>query len=109
MQIAHDDDGKKGRFYIMENGKVFAQMTYKWCQNGEINIDHTEVGEQLKGQGTATKLLAEAVQWARDKGIKIYPGCPFVRGAFEKHVGLYQDVFALSYKSGAASGDGAVK
>ena len=109
MQIAHDDDGNKGRFYITEDGKVLGQMTYKWRRKDEINIDHTEVGEQLKGQGAATKLLAEAVQWARDKGVKIYPGCPFVKSAFEKHAGLYQDVFAPSYKSNAASGDGAAK
>lgn len=105
MQIAHDDDGKRGRFYIMENGKVLALMTYKWHEKDEINIDHTEVDEQLKGQGTATKLLTEAVQWARDKGIKIYPGCPFVKGAFKKHPGLYQDVFAPSYKNSIESSD----
>jgi uncharacterized protein len=107
MQIVHDDDGKRGRFYIGENGKTLAELTYKWCHKEEINIEHTFVDEQLKGHGTATKLLTEAVQWARDKNIKIYPGCPFVKSAFEKHAGLYQDVFAPAYKNGV-SGDNSV-
>jgi predicted GNAT family acetyltransferase len=90
MNIQHKDDNKKGLFYIEENGKTLAEMTYVWAGN-KIIIDHTEVGEELKGKGAGKQLVEKAVEFAREKKIKIMPLCPFAKAVFDK-TEKYKDV-----------------
>ncbi|MBK6836522.1 MAG: N-acetyltransferase [Bacteroidetes bacterium] len=84
MEIKHNDNGEKGAFYIEVNGKSVAEMTYVWAGTDRIIIDHTGVGEILKGKGAGKLMLAEAVKFARSKGIKIVPLCPFAKSVFDK-------------------------
>lgn len=55
MQVKHEDNGNKGEFYIKVNGSRDALMTYTWAGNDKIIIDHTEVGDNLRGQGVGYK------------------------------------------------------
>jgi len=91
MDIQHSDNGKKGSFFIAVEGKTEAEMTYVWAGEQKIIIDHTEVGEKLKGKSAGKQLLQEAVTFAREKHIKILPLCPFAQSVFEK-VDAYKDV-----------------
>lgn len=84
-------DGPKGNFFIEESEEVLAQMTYVWSGNDRIIIDHTEVSEKLKGKSAGKLLLAQAVAFAREKGIKILPLCPFAKAVFDK-TPEYKDV-----------------
>ena len=84
MEIQHKDDGKKGRFFVKENGKVLAEMTYVWIGEDKFIIDHTEVSEELKGKGIGQKMVQAAVDLAREKRIKILPLCPFAKAVFQK-------------------------
>lgn len=84
MDILHKSEGNKGKFFIEKDGKAIAEMTYVWAGETRIIIDHTEVDSSLKGQGVGKKLVAEAVKFAREKGIKIMPLCPFAQAVFEK-------------------------
>ncbi len=51
MEIQQEDNGKKGVFFIEENGEVVAEMTYVWSGEDKIIIDHTGVSEKLGGKG----------------------------------------------------------
>lgn len=84
MDIKHTSEGNKGKFFIEKEGKIIAEMTYVWAGETRIIIDHTEVDESLKGQGLGKKLVTEAVNFAREKGIKIMPLCPFAQAVFDK-------------------------
>ena len=84
MNVQQKDDGKKGSFYIEEAGVVAAEMTYVWAGTDRIIIDHTEVSEVLKGKSAGKQMLLKAVAFAREKGIKIVPLCPFARSVFDK-------------------------
>lgn len=84
MDIKHADDGKKGRFYIEENGKSLAEMTYIWVNDEKIIVDHTEVDDVLRGKGAGKQLLTKVVEFARQKNIKIIPLCPFAKSVFDK-------------------------
>ena len=84
MNVQQKDDGKKGSFYIEEAGVVAAEMTYVWAGTDRIIIDHTEVSEVLSGKSAGKQMLLEAVAFAREKGIKIVPLCPFARSVFDK-------------------------
>ena len=91
MEIKHEHTGHKGAFYIEENGERLAEMTYTDSGPERIIIDHTEVSEKLKGQGVGKKLVAAAVEMARNKGMKILPLCPFAAKVFDQ-TGEYKDV-----------------
>jgi predicted GNAT family acetyltransferase len=84
MEIKHKTDVLKGAFYIEENGRLLAEMTYVWAGSNKIIIDHTQVSDELKGQGAGKQLVNEAVEMAREKGIKILPLCPFAKSVFDK-------------------------
>jgi predicted GNAT family acetyltransferase len=84
MQIEQEDNGKKGAFIIDIEGQRVAEMTYVWAGTDRIIIDHTEVSPVLKGQGAGKKLVEAAVNFAREKHIKIVPLCPFAKSVFDK-------------------------
>lgn len=84
MDILHKDNGKKGAFYIMQDNTILAEMTYVWVGIERIIIDHTEVSEILKGKSVGKQILTKAVEFAREKQIKINPLCRFAKNVFDK-------------------------
>lgn len=84
MEVKQENDSKKGMFYIEQDGKVVAEMTYVWAESGKIIINHTEVNDILKGQGAGKQMLSKAVEFVRENGLKIIPLCPFVKSVFDK-------------------------
>ncbi|WP_299672649.1 GNAT family N-acetyltransferase [uncultured Polaribacter sp.] len=91
MDILHDDNHKKGEFYILKDIKKIAAITYTWAGNDKIIIDHTEVDESLKGQKIGYKLVEKVVTFARNKKIKILPLCPFANYVLHKNSN-YKDI-----------------
>jgi predicted GNAT family acetyltransferase len=75
---------KNGFFYIDINGKTEAKMTFVFAGPDKIIIDHTEVNEGNNGKGFGKKMVAKAVEFAREKNIKIIPLCPFAKKVFDK-------------------------
>ena len=59
-------------------------MTFVFAGNDKIIIDHTEVNEGNNGKGFGKKMVAKAVEYAREKNIKIIPLCPFAKKVFDK-------------------------
>jgi len=57
LEIRHKDDGKKGEFYIGEEGHHLAEMAYTWAGENMLIIDHTLVEDELRGQSVGRKLL----------------------------------------------------
>jgi predicted GNAT family acetyltransferase len=84
MEIKHKQSETKGAFYIELDGKVVGEMTYSIAGPALIIIDHTEVGEELKGKGAGAQLLNATVAYARENNIKIIPLCPFAKSMFDK-------------------------
>lgn len=75
---------KNGFFHIDVNGKTEAKMTFVFAGPDKIIIDHTEVNEGNNGKGFGKKMVAKAVEFAREKNIKIIPLCPFAKKVFDK-------------------------
>ena len=74
----------KGAFYIEIEGIQEAMMTFVYAGEDKIIIDHTEVNPGNEGKGFGKKMLLKAVEFAREKGIKIVPLCPFAKSVFDK-------------------------
>ena len=75
---------KNGFFHIDINGRTEAKMTFVFAGPNKIIIDHTEVNEGHNGKGFGKKMVAKAVEFAREKNIKIMPLCPFAKKVFDK-------------------------
>ena len=82
VQIRINDN--KGAFYIEVEGIQEALMTFVFAGEDKIIIDHTEVNPGNEGKGFGKKMVLKAVEFAREKGIKIVPLCPFVKSFFDK-------------------------
>lgn len=91
MKIQQEENERKGKFFVELNGKQEAIMTYVYAGKNII-IDHTEVHDVFKGEGVGYKLVEAAVDFARAKGIKIKPLCPFANAVFKKKSQEYADV-----------------
>lgn len=73
-----------GAFYIEQDGKRIAEMTYSRGPDGKLAIiDHTEADPSLRGRGIPKKLVAAAVAWARAEKIRLLPLCPYARHVFD--------------------------
>jgi len=82
VQLRINDN--KGAFYIDVNGKQEAMMTFVFAGEDKIIIDHTEVNPGNEGKGFGKKMVTKAVEYAREKNIKIIPLCPFAKSVFNK-------------------------
>jgi predicted GNAT family acetyltransferase len=72
-----------GRFEIEQNGQI-AYLEYSLVEN-ILELIHTEVPEQLRHLGLASVLAENALQWARERGLKVDIICPTVRRYVEQH------------------------
>lgn len=84
FEIRNEDDGKKGRFAIYEENKFAGEMTFTWAGENMFIISHTEVDPAFGGKGIGRKLFLKVVEYAREKGVKILPLCPFAKAEFSK-------------------------
>jgi hypothetical protein len=84
MEINQQQEGGKGRFYMEENGKEVATMTYSFAGESKFIIDHTEVDPSQNGKGLGKQLLKAAVEFARKHHYKIVPLCPYAKAVFDK-------------------------
>ena len=92
MEIKHIELSGRGAFIIRSDGKRVAEMTYVDSGDTGFTINHTEVNESLRGQNIGEQLLAEAVKYARGKGLKIGATCSFALEKLQEN-SEYADVF----------------
>lgn len=76
---------KNGFFYIDIDEKHEAMMSFVFAGEDKIIIDHTEVKPGHEGKGFGKKMVTKAVEFAREKHIKIIPLCPFAKSVFDKN------------------------
>jgi predicted GNAT family acetyltransferase len=94
LTVQREQQGHRGAFFIEQDGARAAELTFSAGPDGKlVMLDHTEVGESLRGQGVARKLVEAAVNWARQEGIKLVAVCPFARAVFDKEP-AFRDVLA---------------
>lgn len=85
MEIQHQHHLTNGEFFVKnEQQKKLAVLTYIMTDDNTMLIEHTIVEEQLSGQGIGRKLVDAGVQFARAKGFKIIPQCPYANSVFSK-------------------------
>jgi len=89
-------DIKKGdhKFYIGDDEQnPKAEITFKETGEHVLNVDHTYVSEELRGEGVGGKLVGRMVEHARSEGKKIDPTCSYTKKKMEE-TSEYRDVLA---------------
>ena len=86
------NDAGRGAFVLENEGELLAEMEVG-IHDGNLTVYHTEVAEVLKGQGIASKLLAEMVAYARRNNLKVIPLCPYVLAQFKRRPEEYADIW----------------
>lgn len=84
MEIQQFNRETKGFFKATEDGVEAGRMTYSWAGTDRFIIDHTEVNPSFVGKSVGKKMVLAAVAFAREKGVKIVPLCPFAKSVFDK-------------------------
>lgn len=91
MDVQHRESGSKGAFFVEQDGRELAELTYVRAGETRMIIDHTEVSDELRGQGVGKQLVAAAVEFARERGITVLPLCPYAKSVFGR-VEEFRDV-----------------
>ncbi len=91
MEIKHQSDGHRGSFYTGTLEDKKAEMVYVMAGTSKMIIEHTEVSDELRGQGVGMKLLEALVEEVRQREVRVLPLCPFAKASFLKRKDL-QDV-----------------
>jgi uncharacterized protein len=94
MNVQFEQTSSKGAFFIEENNQRLAEMTFSKAGEKLIIIDHSDVSDQLRGQGAGKQMVAAAVAYAREKDLRILPLCPFAKSVFVKTI-EFQDVLDI--------------
>jgi uncharacterized protein len=89
MDSAVQNEKSFHRFAVHLEGAT-AVLTYK--EEGDtIYLVHTEVPAAMEGKGIGGQLAKAALEYAREKHLKVVPRCPFVTSYLKRHP-EYQDV-----------------
>lgn len=70
--------------FEVKSGSLLSKLEYRLGRT-TIALVHTEVPEELQGQGIGSELVVGALTHARDKGLKVLPYCPFVAAYASRH------------------------
>jgi len=75
----------KGVFTHQTEGRKGGEMTFSIAGPERIIIDHTEVEDDFRGKGVGFALVEFAVNYVRERQIKMLPLCPFTKATLLKH------------------------
>lgn len=80
-KVEHDKTGK--RFYIpLEKGEAY--VSYQMENDESIDLHETFTSPNLRGQGLAAKVVQAALDYAKEKQLKVIPTCPYVKSYMER-------------------------
>ncbi|NJC27112.1 GNAT family N-acetyltransferase [Neolewinella antarctica] len=70
--------------FEMASGAQTSKLDYRLGRD-RIALVHTEVPDDLQGQGIGSTLVKAALQHAKDHKLTVLPYCPFVAAYIERH------------------------
>jgi uncharacterized protein len=76
-EITVADNPAAARYEIVLDGERAGMVTYR-LSPGVIAFVHTEVEPALQGRGLGGRLVGDALDDARARGLTVRPLCPFV-------------------------------
>ena len=78
------DNPEAGRFELLLGDDVAGYADYS-VADGVATMPHTVIEDGHDGQGLGSTLARFALDSARERGLKVKPECPFIKGYIERH------------------------
>ncbi|MGW8380631.1 GNAT family N-acetyltransferase [Streptomyces sp. ODS28] len=78
-------DNPQGSRYEVFSGEDLAGFSQYRLTPGRITFTHTETAPAFAGQGLAKRLVAEALDDVRRRGLAVLPLCPYVKKYIAQH------------------------
>jgi predicted GNAT family acetyltransferase len=83
-EIEIHDNPAAEQWELTVDGELAVLAAYHDHQSRRT-FTHTETQDGYEGQGLASRLVRVALDDAKERGLKINPVCPFVRGWLARH------------------------
>jgi predicted GNAT family acetyltransferase len=81
-QVHHDVNAR--RFVAgLEEGE--AELAYRRPEDATIELMHTHVPRQARGEGVGEALVRAALAYAREEGLRVIPTCRYVAQWLAEH------------------------
>ena len=80
--VEHEAGGKR---FVARTGSGEAELTYKERDGRVLDLVHTFVPPEARGQGVGEELVESAFDYARKNDYRVKASCPFVRSWLEEH------------------------
>jgi uncharacterized protein len=81
IAIVHNEEAS--RFEANIEGQL-ALVEYR-REEQRIAYTHTEVPEELEGQGIGSQLARHVLDYAREEKLRVLPLCPFIAAYIRRH------------------------
>ncbi|MBT3322105.1 MAG: N-acetyltransferase [Anaerolineae bacterium] len=81
LKVIHNSEAS--RFEIHIDGQM-PVLDYR-LRAGIITFTHTGVPKELEGNGIGSLIVCAGLDYAREKGYKVIPLCPFVDVYIQRH------------------------
>lgn len=81
LEIIRNDDARR---FELAGEPDAARLEYRQS-DGRLTLVHTEVADELEGQGVGSALVRAALDHAEATGLTVVPQCPFVTSWLERH------------------------
>jgi len=91
MEVKHRENAHRGSFYVEENNLVLAELTYSYAGKDKLILDQTKISAILEEDNIKETLLEAAINYVRQKKLKIVPLCPISKILIENK-SEYHDV-----------------
>jgi predicted GNAT family acetyltransferase len=72
------------RYEVRVAGELAGFATYR-MHDGNLELLHTEVGDEFEGRGLAGRLARGALDDVRARGLRVVPLCPFIASWIGRH------------------------
>lgn len=82
MSVEHKPEESR---FVAELSGSEAELTYRKVNETTLDYEHTYVPPELRGAGLGGRLVKAALEYAREKGYKVRPTCPFVADYIDRH------------------------
>lgn len=80
--VRHDE---AGHTFVLTVEGANALLHYQPVDAGTVDFQSTYVPAALRGRGIGNRLVCHALDWARERGLKVIPSCWFVSDVVALH------------------------
>ena len=91
MSISVRDNPAESRYEIYDEQLLAGFAVYR-LTGRRIAFTHTEVDPAFGGRGLARRLVTDALDDVRGRGLAVLPFCPYVRTVIAANAGTYLDL-----------------